>query len=153
MVFEPFWCENGYRLCPFWSEFGYGFRDNYLNYGSVWTSFWSEIGSGFWEPGGTPPSRISMSTPQVVKLTIITESYFNWCFSYQITVRLTTNSRQPSAYFVEGNLERLSGYTRSHSNTGRIFDWLKYLSGHFVQTEPFDIFALFTWTWQTRWNF
>ena len=49
------------------------------------------------------------------------------------------NSRQPSASFAESNLERLSGYTRSHGNTGRIFDRLKYLSGHFVQTEQFDI--------------
>ena len=56
------------------------------------------------------------------------------------------NSRQPSASYAESNLERLSGYTRSHGNTGRIFDRLKYLSGHFVQTEQFDIFALFTWT-------
>ena len=34
-VFAPFWSVNGYRLCPFWSGIGYGFRENYLNYGSV----------------------------------------------------------------------------------------------------------------------
>ena len=28
MVFVPFWSQNGYRLCLFWSEFGYGFRGN-----------------------------------------------------------------------------------------------------------------------------
>ena len=27
--FGPFWFENGYRLCPFWSGIGYGFRTNY----------------------------------------------------------------------------------------------------------------------------
>ena len=27
--FEPFWFENGYRLCPFWSGIGYGFRTIY----------------------------------------------------------------------------------------------------------------------------
>ena len=26
--------------------------------------FWSEIGSGFGEPGGTPPPRITRSTPR-----------------------------------------------------------------------------------------
>ena len=29
MVFAPFQFENGYRLCPFWSEIGYGFRGRY----------------------------------------------------------------------------------------------------------------------------
>ena len=29
-----FWSENGYTLCPFWYEIGYGFRGNYR---SVWT--------------------------------------------------------------------------------------------------------------------
>ena len=33
-AFAPFRSENGYRLCPFWSGIGYGFR---RNYGSVWT--------------------------------------------------------------------------------------------------------------------
>ena len=28
---------------------------------------WSEIGSGFGEPGGTPPPRISRSTPRGIK--------------------------------------------------------------------------------------
>ena len=29
-VFEPFWSQNGYRLCPFWSGIGeYGFRGNH----------------------------------------------------------------------------------------------------------------------------
>ena len=28
-VFESFWSENGYTLCPFWSGIGYGFRGNY----------------------------------------------------------------------------------------------------------------------------
>ena len=33
MVFVPFWSQNGYRLCLFWSEFGYGFRGNkYLSF-------------------------------------------------------------------------------------------------------------------------
>ena len=32
--FAPFLSENGYRLCPFWSGFGYG---NRANYGIVWT--------------------------------------------------------------------------------------------------------------------
>ena len=33
MVFLPFWSQNGYRLCLFWSEFGYGFRENkYLSF-------------------------------------------------------------------------------------------------------------------------
>ena len=32
--FGPFRSENGYRLCPFWSGMGYGFRGNC---GSVWT--------------------------------------------------------------------------------------------------------------------
>ena len=33
MVFVPFWSQNGYRLCLFWSEFGYGFRENkYLSF-------------------------------------------------------------------------------------------------------------------------
>ena len=27
--FEPFWFENGHRLCPFWSGIGYGFRTIY----------------------------------------------------------------------------------------------------------------------------
>ena len=27
-VFAPFWSKNGYRLCPFWSGIGYGFRGN-----------------------------------------------------------------------------------------------------------------------------
>ena len=27
--FEPYWCENGNRLRPFWSGIGYGFRGNY----------------------------------------------------------------------------------------------------------------------------
>ena len=31
-VFAPFWSENGYRLCLFWPEFGYGFRGNALTY-------------------------------------------------------------------------------------------------------------------------
>ena len=84
--FEPFWSENRYRLCPFWSGIGYDFRGNFLNYGNVWTrvSFefqickkeskiselevdCFEIGSGFWELGGIPPpplpTRISRSTP------------------------------------------------------------------------------------------
>ena len=30
--FTPFWSENGYRLCLFWSEFGYGFRGNAWTY-------------------------------------------------------------------------------------------------------------------------
>ena len=34
MIFAPFWSENGYGLCPFYSGIGYGFRGNY---GSVWT--------------------------------------------------------------------------------------------------------------------
>ena len=25
----PFWSENVYTLCPFWSGIGYGFRGNY----------------------------------------------------------------------------------------------------------------------------
>ena len=29
-------------------------------------------------------------------------------------------------------------------STGQIFDWLKILTGHFVHTKPFNIFALFT---------
>ena len=29
MVFAPFWSESGYRLCPFWSGIGCGFRGNY----------------------------------------------------------------------------------------------------------------------------
>ena len=29
--------------------------------------FWSEIGSGYGEPGGTPPPRISRSTPRRIK--------------------------------------------------------------------------------------
>ena len=33
-VFAPFWSENGYTLCPFWSGIGLGFRGNY---GSVGT--------------------------------------------------------------------------------------------------------------------
>ena len=33
--FEPFWSENRYRLCPFWSGIGYDFRENFLNYGNV----------------------------------------------------------------------------------------------------------------------
>ena len=33
-VFAPFWSENWYRLCPFWSGIGYGCRGNY---GSVGT--------------------------------------------------------------------------------------------------------------------
>ena len=33
MVFLPFWSQNGYRLCLFWSEFEYGFRENkYLSF-------------------------------------------------------------------------------------------------------------------------
>ena len=32
-VFAPFWSENRYTLCPFWSGIGYGFRGKY---GSVW---------------------------------------------------------------------------------------------------------------------
>ena len=32
--FWAFWSENGYTLCPFRSEIGYGFRGNYR---SVWT--------------------------------------------------------------------------------------------------------------------
>ena len=28
-VFAQFWSENGYRLYPFWSGIGYGFRWNY----------------------------------------------------------------------------------------------------------------------------
>ena len=32
--FRPFWPENGYTLCPFWCEIGYGSRENC---GSVWT--------------------------------------------------------------------------------------------------------------------
>ena len=27
-VFAPFWSENAYTLCPFWSGIGYGFREN-----------------------------------------------------------------------------------------------------------------------------
>ena len=27
--FAPFWSENWYRLCPFWSGIGYGFQGNY----------------------------------------------------------------------------------------------------------------------------
>ena len=34
VVFAPFWSENWYRLCLFWSGIGYGCRGNY---GSVWT--------------------------------------------------------------------------------------------------------------------
>ena len=26
VIFSPFWCDNGYRLFPFWSGIGYGFR-------------------------------------------------------------------------------------------------------------------------------
>ena len=33
-IFEPFWSENGYTLCPFWSGIGLGFRESY---GRVWT--------------------------------------------------------------------------------------------------------------------
>ena len=29
MGFGSVWSENGYTLCPFWSEIGYGFRENY----------------------------------------------------------------------------------------------------------------------------
>ena len=29
MVFEPFWPENRYSLCPVRSGIGYGFRGNY----------------------------------------------------------------------------------------------------------------------------
>ena len=36
-VFGPFWSENGYTLCPFWSGIEYGFRGNY---GSAWR-YWS----------------------------------------------------------------------------------------------------------------
>ena len=33
MVFVPFWSDNGYRLCLFWTEFGCGFRGNkYLSF-------------------------------------------------------------------------------------------------------------------------
>ena len=28
LVCAPFWCENGYRLYLFWSEFGYDFSGN-----------------------------------------------------------------------------------------------------------------------------
>ena len=28
-VSTPFWSENGYRLCPFWSGIRYGFQENY----------------------------------------------------------------------------------------------------------------------------
>ena len=34
MVFTPFWSENGYRLCSFWSGIECGFQGNY---GSVGT--------------------------------------------------------------------------------------------------------------------
>ena len=27
--YPPFWSENGYRPCPFWSGIGYGFQGNY----------------------------------------------------------------------------------------------------------------------------
>ena len=27
--FVPFWSENGYRPCSFWSGIGYGFQGNY----------------------------------------------------------------------------------------------------------------------------
>ena len=27
----PFWYENGYRVCSFWSGIGYGFQENYGN--------------------------------------------------------------------------------------------------------------------------
>ena len=36
--------------------------------------FWSEIGSGFGEPGGTPPPRISRSTPPGIYHFFITTS-------------------------------------------------------------------------------
>ena len=36
----PFSDQNGYRLCPFWSGIGYGFRGNY---GSVWTYVWFQL--------------------------------------------------------------------------------------------------------------
>ena len=39
-VFDPFWSENGYRLCPFWSGIGYGL---WGNYGSVWTYVWFQL--------------------------------------------------------------------------------------------------------------
>ena len=28
MVFAPFWSENGYKFCPFWSGIVHGFRGN-----------------------------------------------------------------------------------------------------------------------------
>ena len=40
----------------------------------------------------------------------------------------------------------------SSYGTGRIFDRLKNLTGHFVHTEPFNIFALFTRNRRTRSN-
>ena len=41
-VFAPLWSENRYRLCPFWSGIGYGFRGNHW---SEWTyvSFWFQM--------------------------------------------------------------------------------------------------------------
>ena len=31
MVFGPFWLENGYTLCLFWSGIGYAFREKYVS--------------------------------------------------------------------------------------------------------------------------
>ena len=39
MVFGPFWSENGYRLCPFLSGIGYGFRGNYEEYERIYREF------------------------------------------------------------------------------------------------------------------
>ena len=35
MVFGTFWSENGYTLCPFWSEIGHGFQGNLGGYINV----------------------------------------------------------------------------------------------------------------------
>ena len=38
---------------------------------------------------------------------------------------------------------------RLHSHgTEQIFYWLKNLTGHFVHTGPFNIFAIFTWNFE-----
>ena len=35
-VFAPFWSENGYKLCPFWSGIRYGFQGNYVVYNRIY---------------------------------------------------------------------------------------------------------------------
>ena len=73
--------------------------------------------------------------------------YFLRCvgYRYPLATWTLTKRRLPSTHGVHTQQTWLR---LRFQDTGRIFDWLINWTGHFVYTEPFNIFTLFTWNFE-----